>query len=538
MSTKQKYLGLTVGPIYGTIIRARKTRQLWTASTLFSYLMEQIVTHYEGHDDDKLQVILPTLPKSGLVEMRYGTGLVPDRLIAASGEGHLVRLQAAISAGLKDMATMMLATKRYPESDRTVEDLQAELRVHYQTYIVEVEVAVGSNPILEVNRYLDIVEVQAQFNREPRPKGDFLDKYFLCSHHADETKAAFGQAPEAKEIHFRSLAEIGLHGLLHRHDDTGKVAQRIVNTWVAAGDNANESNLIRLLKGQEQVNEAFRTYHKYVAFIYADADNVGKTLGKLSVAEARQFSDCLLSFGQKSAKAVADYGGLPIYIGGDDLLLVVPVATFLGGESGPNHLFDLLELLRSIFEEAMEPVVKIAAAKKDPEFLPPTLSFGISVTYYKHPMQEAMEAAAHQLFEVAKKVKFPGGTEKNALAIHLIKHSGSPRYLLLNQAGKLYDQFCQSMSAVLTEKEKQLSSFAQKIRSNEVIVNALIEMGDVDRIMNFLHSSFDEDVHSLPEIKKYMDGVAALLACGNDGRDGQAYDCLELIHFLKRKDHD
>ena len=60
------YLALTIGPIYKTIQRARKTRELWAASFLLSQFMKKLLEGLRG----------------------FGTALSPDLAQLDSGQKH------------------------------------------------------------------------------------------------------------------------------------------------------------------------------------------------------------------------------------------------------------------------------------------------------------------------------------------------------------------------------------------------------------------------------------------------------------------
>ena len=53
-----KYIGLTIGPIAKTLHQARKTREIWGASYLFSYLMKKIIKKLKDKD---VKFVLPYL---------------------------------------------------------------------------------------------------------------------------------------------------------------------------------------------------------------------------------------------------------------------------------------------------------------------------------------------------------------------------------------------------------------------------------------------------------------------------------------------
>lgn len=141
-----------------------------------------------------------------------------------------------------------------------------------------------------------------------------------------------------------------------------------------------------------------------------------------------QFAKTLLQNGTQAVEKIAAYGGLPIYAGGDDLLFFAPIINPRSKLGGIYNIFDLLEKLSEDFENRFnkdlfkENSYKLSEQKDDEgNFLKtPTLSFGLSITYFKFPMGEAIERAGNLMFTKAKNV-----TGKNAVAIKLEKHSGT-----------------------------------------------------------------------------------------------------------------
>lgn len=81
METKQKYIGITIGPIYKTLAMADKTREIWGGSYLFSWLCKElikgIINPLTGIDEN--QILLPS-PDS-VNAPTPGVGLYPDHII-------------------------------------------------------------------------------------------------------------------------------------------------------------------------------------------------------------------------------------------------------------------------------------------------------------------------------------------------------------------------------------------------------------------------------------------------------------------------
>ena len=68
-----KYTGISIGPILKTLAMARKPRELWSASYLFSYLMKCI---YSEAEKSKAEILSPAKPD----EKKTEVGIFPDRI--------------------------------------------------------------------------------------------------------------------------------------------------------------------------------------------------------------------------------------------------------------------------------------------------------------------------------------------------------------------------------------------------------------------------------------------------------------------------
>ncbi len=72
-----KYTAITIGPIIKSLSIAHKTRELWAASYLFSYLLKSIISTIKS-DDPNIKVIIPFFDDAFLnnrKESRYGKNL-------------------------------------------------------------------------------------------------------------------------------------------------------------------------------------------------------------------------------------------------------------------------------------------------------------------------------------------------------------------------------------------------------------------------------------------------------------------------------
>jgi CRISPR-associated protein Cmr2 len=226
---------------------------------------------------------------------------------------------------------------------------------------------------------------------------------------------------------------------------------------------------------KKSFEKELKSFHKYICVVQADGDNVGKTVSHqgLSYEKVKEISEALLQFGKNAKTAIDVFGGLPIYAGGDDLLFIAPV---VGKDS--TTILDLLDKLNDISFSCVKNVIDSLNLKdKDNKEIKASLSFGVSVSYYKYPLYEALESARNLLFGKAKKVD-----GKNAVALDLRKHSGGSFYMELSKnEGNLRDKF-NAMIAASSAEESVVSAVSHKIRGNEGLLKLWIEDSEADKI--------------------------------------------------------
>lgn len=75
-----KYTAINIGPIIGTISLAKRPRELWAASYLFSFFMECIIDEIVK---TKAKIISPALLTS-IKDIKKTVGLYPDRVFVES----------------------------------------------------------------------------------------------------------------------------------------------------------------------------------------------------------------------------------------------------------------------------------------------------------------------------------------------------------------------------------------------------------------------------------------------------------------------
>ena len=145
----------------------------------------------------------------------------------------------------------------------------------------------------------------------------------------------------------------------------------------------------------------------------------------------RKFSEMMLAYGLEAKKEIKDYGALPVYIGGDDLLFFAPVASY-NGKADFMTIFDLVAKLDTCFHSFF-PLSRNS----------PTLSYGISISYYKYPLNEALKKSYDLL--LTAKDRFAHDLckthpHKNAIAFKMLKHSGQSFGAIIDKRRKNMDK--------------------------------------------------------------------------------------------------
>ncbi len=172
-----------------------------------------------------------------------------------------------------------------------------------------------------------------------------------------------------------------------------------------------------------------------------------------------------------------EYGALPIYIGGDDVLCFAPV------NNGTKSIIELATELNITY-----------CKKPSIEKINSSLSISIKIAYYKSPMFESYLDTFSLLNDVAKKHE-----KANSCCINLEKHSGQPHQFVFN-FDEEYIHFIQPIYNSMTKDEKKksfISSVFYKIRSNEQLIEIVSK--DKERLWFFFENNFDE---AKPENKK------------------------------------
>ena len=493
MITKNsKHIAITFGPITRLASSVRSTKGLWASSYFFSYLAKCIITPFR-----KRKFIVPIVDDVLLWQNDNGIGRFPDRYIFQSEVGDFECLTSK-TVEVRDQFIEEIFSffgGKYPK-----ENIKKFIYNYIKIYAFEKE-CISNNIAKECESILDLMEMQDSFNLEEPV--NYLSLMF------DNT--ALSQSFIAQEA-FMKTDQVQLFDSL---DTIAKTE----------------------LKGKP--DDKTKPYHSYIAIIKADGDNMGETIKSLldKGKAVIDLSKLLLEFGINAIQTIEKYEARLIFLGGDDLLVFAPV------KNGNSSVFSLIEALNNDFNNSM--------AGLD---VKPTLSFGLSITYDKFPMGEALEIAEHCLNEAKNDNFHP---YKNTVVFNVQKHSGQSFSAFLEKNTATYPLFLSLINTYTADDEDIINSIMYWLGHNDAILKSILkldeESGQEQRLENYFDNSFNEDVHSSLQpffktlrnflIVAYHDARSNDEATSeNEDKEEKAkeaiaklYSALRFIHFIKNK---
>jgi CRISPR-associated protein Cmr2 len=480
-----KYLALTIGPIGRTLAQTRKTRHLWAGSYLFSYLMKQVLEKYHARTDVK--ILLPHVEQA-MFSQRVGAGLFSDRCLLkietpTAEHDYFEEMKTNISDIVEAMNEKISGSKENATSD---------LKNFFQTYFLETELDDSPNAILELTAMLDSMEQQPIYRQH-----DFRDDFAAFLDDANG-KVFYSDAGIEKAKGFRSIPEISAADLrVIGSDEFDKLAK--ADDSKKSDKKFQKDSLIASLQRKKRedgtenpFSEHFKNYHKYIAIVKADGDNIGKTVSKIgnqNPAEMHQFQKALAQFAQKSLDLIRGFDGAPVFAGGDDLLFFAPVAN--RNRADCPTIFHLVRDLDKLFEAEISNLP--AELLGNPR---PTISFGVSVSFYKFPMGEALEKA-DELLQHAK------DAGKNSVAFSLQKHSqgrADEDFFIWKKNHQAFRDFLEKdglLAFYSSDERNRLHSVKFAMLSQQAVLKTVFadEQHSEERLRYFFKANFNEREH-------------------------------------------
>lgn len=464
------YTAINIGPVIKTLSMARKPRELWAASYLFSYLMKCI---YAEAEKAGIKIISPAKP----TQDKNKVGIYPDR-IYMEGDFEVKKvLNEALAAFYFDLLGDGRKNSNNPDLD------------YFNLMSASCNEERESIAIAILNQKLDVME--------------------MCNFAADKDAV-------------QTIYEI--------------ISKKVSSLFqIATGENKLpipdlETIARRQIDAHGEINK--KSHHKYYCIVQADGDNVGRTVSHegLNNGEVLKISEALVDFGVKAIAIIEDFGGLPIYAGGDDLLFISPVV----GKDGTN-IFNLLENIENDAFKKVHVAVKTLGLKDDKgKEIEASLSFGVSINYYKHPLYEALESARILLSDVKKNIK-----EKKAVACSLRKHSGGTFDIAFSLKNVELKKLLSELISVKTENDT-VSAIAHKIHQEEKLVSIVLKNGTQNRLDALFEKVLEFDAekeHYFNVVKKLM--PVLFKEVGEKNYNQMLYSLLRITKFIKGEEpHD
>lgn len=469
-----KYTAISIGPIIDTFSQIRKPRHLWSASFLFSHLMEIIINDVEA----KESLISPARLEDNTTR---DIGLYPDR---AYFKGKI---------GLENLL------------DRSIDQLAKELDIkksdisaYFNIMGLCIESDKESEAIAQLNQHLDVLELANRCENSDARKEVLNLIAWKKENKGGKESPLFKIANKDSEI--PDLAHISAISLKYKDKDKWTEVEKRIKVE----DKEDEDIFYKEL--QKAFKDDLKSYHKYFCVVQADGDQMGQVIRNLKEGELQKLSERLIAFGRAASNLVKDFKGLPIYAGGDDLLFIAPVV------SKEGNIFDLLNCIDEEYNSVCKKAKELQS-RDNP--ITTSMSYGISINYYKYPLYEALNSARSLLFDRAKKIP-----EKNAIALEFRKHSGSSFKVVYSKGS--YIKSASTVECYINSKIKSafedlieasvsgnlVSTTAHKLRDNTELL--LLTEAKEDRLKAFFKKFMDME-EKPGEQQSYLEKVMQLI---------------------------
>jgi CRISPR-associated protein Cmr2 len=450
------YLALTIGPIYKTIQRARKTRELWVASFLLSQFMKELLGEVQKFGT----ALSPDLEELTENKKYHGAGIWNDNCFFEIHDEKLAALKTGLPKIIKDAKSKIIGyalhelkseKKKLPlDEDQLSQLLEQHFHCHAVLYSTDKS---DEKVLVELGKRTASAEMRDLF---PNRNDDFISealfrgrairnlydqgfdftvddqKIFTPVHHYDLKR----RLPSLLEIAVREFRDKPVYKEIEK-----VITEKIKENDEVETDEENQE-IIKKLKELPKIDgrSLFKKRHKYVAIVQSDGDGVGSFIqSQTDAGEILKISKALMAFSTAAVEQIVDYDALPVYAGGDDLLFIAPLRN-----KDDKSIFDLIENIKSEFDK--QTIFKQNGA---------SLSFGISIFYYKYPLGEALENGRELLNKLAKKLVFDvanveGGSnptditntkKKKALAFRVMLHAGQSFAAVLRQEGTTWNEW-------------------------------------------------------------------------------------------------
>ena len=399
MADRAKYTAVTLGPIYDTFQLTSTPGGTWCASYIFSWLAKEIITHLINDGISRDDFIAPVfnvtddeifIPGGRDVAAR-GVGLFFDHIIVKGD--CMAKAKAARGAAIHALAEMVAEAihKETEKLDEKNNEVNQWMVKYLRIYIAVKDVSEGEGVIAAFGNTLAALECEPHYC--PVDSGNPLLTLFE------------GDSPVRKN---RCLKDFSL-------------VKSLADWMLFKGGEEKNIRDIKSIANPSGSTPVWKS-ENYYCVLNSDGDSMGKLFAACDSDErAKQLSEKSFQYCVDSAKMILDYGGVPLYAGGDDLLAILPVTGTAPKEGTTENqdspdkeisVFELVNRLNAKFNEAFADERKLNPGK-------PSLSVGLSIQHIKSPLYEALDRAFGLLHQAKA-----SSDMKNGLCVDLQKHSG------------------------------------------------------------------------------------------------------------------
>lgn len=450
-----KYVGITIGPIDRIAEYSKSTRSIWASSYIFSFLAKNIISHLKN--ECKIQ------------NDDFITPIITDDMFEESPVGRF-----------SDQYVINVA-------ENTAENIIKEIYIATDNVLTVIAGDIATTLKIKTNidtvkEYLKrVIKVYATIKESTESTKDdsAIVSDFQATFAAMECFDTYQQIESRNYLaeYFQTKAELLANDANNLDEENKRKFRTILE--ISGGLKIIEANLVN--KGQSDSN--LKTYQKYIAFVAADGDNFGKT-----IARDRKISKIFTEFNTNLREAVSNYGGQTIFQGGDDIMFFAPMYSSddnkkittekKSNEDGKDStekitdIFALIKYIDDLFEQNVINPLKETVDQESNKNIwdtleaKPSLSYGVAIAYYKHPMNETRQRANDLLHQCKDEESY----NRNAIAWEVRKHSGQTFHDVIDK--KI--------------KEENTQGNVQFDKMLTIISNAIKRGNDVDD--NFLHS--------------------------------------------------
>ena len=450
------YYGITISPIVETISMGRKMAEIWGASYMFSYMMKNLAIKLNDDNPD-VEFLVPHVEDSLFEKRDNGIGKFADRIIIETKKEIDWDLNRSIQQ-IKEDVSEIIADAINEDKDRVFEFINAYIRIPYIKVFQDFK-----NPIKEVSRLLNNID----YFECPSDYKDYLQRFLIR-----ERILKSRLYKDCGKKGYESVAEIASKGsgikvsLTHGSDEDDKY-------YEVLKDKLKEKNKG---KKKDKDKEPLLKVYKYIAIVHADGDNLSKVVEE----KGKKTSKMIFDFTKKAEELLRDRGCNVVFIGGDDLLFFAPV--YFKDE---KTIFDLIDELKNAYDEAFKEFNKNTQSG-----IQTSLSFGVSISYYKFPLYEALKESREALFARAK-------SKKNAVCVKVRKHSGQLFEFTEQFDSDIYTDFKDLLKRALSDEIEFPHSLQYKLRNLKALIENNINLD------NFFENFFNEEIHKT----KFKEGL-------------------------------